>query len=140
MITNTMGVHDVTLEPATGISIKNIYACLPLCAGGAMALLQRGCDPSVIKLMAHWYSDVMIWYLHQQMLPGFQNLLAKMFCNSRAYSFLPAEKWIPAATSTAPPSSDKYFSLFHPALFCSQHPVGQLVSWPSDRYFFCFWG
>ena len=65
-----------------------------------MALLQGGCDPNVIKLLARWKSDTMMRYLHQQSLPVFQNLAAKMY-NNGTYTFLPDE-WVPADTAGDP--------------------------------------
>ena len=64
MITHTMRIYGAALESVTGIAPKNLSAC-SLQAGGAMALLQGGCDPSVIKLLARWKSDTMMHYLHQ---------------------------------------------------------------------------
>ena len=93
MITHTMHVHAAALDSITGIAPKNLSAC-SLRAGGVMALLQGGCDPSVIKLLARWKSDTMMQYLHQQSLPVFQNLAAKIF-NNGTYTFLP-DKWVPA--------------------------------------------
>lgn len=59
MITHTMRVHAAALESITGIALNNLSAC-SLRAGGAMALLQGGCGPSVIKLLARWKSGTMI--------------------------------------------------------------------------------
>lgn len=93
VITKTLRVHAAALESVTGIAPKNLSA-RSLRAGGAMALLQGGCDPNVIKLLARWKSDTMMRYLHQQSLPVFQNLAAKMY-NNGTYTFLPDE-WVPA--------------------------------------------
>ena len=65
-----------------------------------MTLLQGGCSPSVIKLLALWKGETMMRYLHQQSLPVFQNLAAKMF-NNGTYTFLPVE-WVPAAPAVEP--------------------------------------
>ena len=70
MVTRTLRVHAAALEPITGIAPNNLSAC-SLWAGGAMALLQGGCNPSVIKLLAPWKSDTMMRYMHQQSLPAF---------------------------------------------------------------------
>ena len=51
MITHTLRVHAAALESITGIVPNNLSAH-SLQAGGVMALLQGGCDPSVIKLLA----------------------------------------------------------------------------------------
>ena len=59
MITHTMRVHAAALESITGIALKKISACF-LQVGGAIALLQGGCDPGVIKLLARWKSDTMM--------------------------------------------------------------------------------
>ena len=102
MITHIMRVHAMALESITGIAPKNLSAH-SLRAGGAMALLQGGCDPNVIKLLARWKSDTMMRYLQQQSLLVFQNLAAKMF-NNRTYMFLP-DKWAPAAHAVEPAMS-----------------------------------
>ena len=100
MITHTMRVYAATfLESITGIAPKNLSAC-SLGAGGAMALLQGGCNPSVIKLLARWKRETMIKYLHQQSLLDFQNLPAKMF-NNWTYTFLP-DKWVLAVPDVEP--------------------------------------
>ena len=63
MITHTMRVHTVLLEPITRIAPKSHFTC-SLCVGGAMALLQGGCNLSIIKLLARWKSDTVRRYLH----------------------------------------------------------------------------
>ena len=99
IIIHVMRGHATALESMTGIAPKNLSAC-SLWAGGAMALLQGGCNPSIIKLLAPWKSDTMMQDLHQQSLPVFQNLVAKMF-NNGVHMFLPDE-WVPAAPAVDP--------------------------------------
>ena len=50
MVTYTLRVHAAALESITGIGPNNLSA-RSLQVGGAMALLQGGCNPSVIKLL-----------------------------------------------------------------------------------------
>ena len=78
MITHTVRVHVAALESITEIASKNLFAH-SLQAGGAMAVLQGGCDPSVTR---------------------FQNLAAKMFNNGK-YTF-PPDEWFPAAPAVDP--------------------------------------
>ena len=99
MITHTMRVHDAALESITGIALYNLSAC-SLQTRGAMALLQGGWDPSLIKLLACWKSDTIMRYLHQQSLLVFQNLAAKMF-NNGTYMFL-HNKWVLAVPAVEP--------------------------------------
>ena len=103
MITHTVWVHVASLDPTTGIAPKNLSAW-SLRAGGAMALLQGGFDLSVIKLLACWKSNTIMRYLHQQLLPGFKNLAAKMV-NNGTYMFLP-DKWVPAMLDLAHDTMD----------------------------------
>ena len=90
MITHTIHVHAAALESITGIAPKNL-STRSLCTGEVVALLQGGCDPSVIKPMQ---------YLQQQSFLVFQNLVAKMF-NNGTYTFLP-DKWVLVVPAVKP--------------------------------------
>eukprot|EP00536_Pseudo-nitzschia_multiseries_P017059 jgi/Psemu1/49138/gm1.49138_g len=68
-VTKATRIYAQTLYPTTGISLGK-------------------CDSNVIKLLAHWHSDCMMRYLHQQSLPISKNLASLMF-NNGAYSFPP---------------------------------------------------
>ena len=63
IINHILGAHAASLESVSGIIPQHLSAC-SLWAGGAMALLQGGCDRSVIKLLARWKNDTMMRCLH----------------------------------------------------------------------------
>ena len=82
-------VHTAVYFHQTGVHPSN-YSARSLGAGGAMALLAGKCDNNIIKLMGCWNSDVMMKYLHQQLLPIYRRSSSLMF-NHGQHSFLPTE-------------------------------------------------
>lgn len=55
------------IGPSLGIKPQEISA-RALRAGGAMALIRARVDPSLVKLMGRWKSDIMLRYLHRSAL------------------------------------------------------------------------
>ena len=55
------------LSDVLGISPREVSA-RALRAGGAMALIRAKIDPSLVKLMGRWKSDIMLRYLHRSAL------------------------------------------------------------------------
>ena len=102
-VTTYLRHHVGLLEPVTGISPASITA-RSLRAGGAMALLNSGCDTNVLQLVARWHGDAMMRYLHQQALPVFSRLAVKMY-NNGTYSFLP-EEWVPSTVHDDDPAPE----------------------------------
>jgi hypothetical protein len=67
----TLNIHGLGFAP------KDV-STYSLCASGAMALLCVQVDTNVIKLLGHWRSEKMLWYLHVQAKPIMQDFASTM--------------------------------------------------------------
>ena len=57
-------------------------------AAGATALLLAQVDPDVIRLIGHWHSDKMLWYLHVQAYPLMRDYSHRML-SAGTYTLIP---------------------------------------------------
>lgn len=88
-ITQALRTAIITLgSDALGLQPSDVEA-RSLRAGGAMALLNGGCDDNIIKLMGRWRSDAMLRYLHGAAAHT-SGYAAKMLCGG-SYTLLPGD-------------------------------------------------
>jgi hypothetical protein len=92
-LTNLLRESCSKIGASLGISSGDISA-RALRAGGAMALLRAGVDPTVIQMVGRWKSWVMIQYLHKSATQT-TDLAARMMTGGlfaiTAHQFLPAD-------------------------------------------------
>ena len=96
LITDTIRVSAALIGPRLGFLPSDVSARSAR-AGGAMALLCGRVDPSIIKLVGRWRSDVMLRYLHLQAMPMMQHLAAAMLSGG-TFTLVPGQEVPVAAT------------------------------------------